>query len=107
MLTAAAMSGTVAQVLSEGVLNLPRALMVAGVPCMVMSQWMIDDACTPMLMKEFYTHMKAGDYVASALRRAMLTMKDTGMAIYKWGPFAVWGFPIVRLPPQLVDRIHF
>ena len=99
-----AVSDIVAQVISEGVLNLPRAFMVAGIPCIVMSQWKCDDDSTAMFMKELYTHMKeTGDYVASAQREVMLTMMRSGMEIYKWGVFAVWGFPEVRLPPQLVD----
>jgi CHAT domain-containing protein len=47
-----------AQVLSEGVLNLPRAFLVAGVPCIVASQWLVDDKLTPELMEEFYGCMK-------------------------------------------------
>jgi len=31
------------KIMAEGVLNLPRAFMIAGVPCVVVSQWKVDD----------------------------------------------------------------
>jgi hypothetical protein len=42
------------QITGEAVLNLPRALMIAGVPCVVVSQWNVGDSSTCELMKSFY-----------------------------------------------------
>jgi hypothetical protein len=91
-----------AQVLSEGVLNLPRAFLVAGVPCIVASQWLVDDKLTPELMEEFYGCMKQGSDVAEALCHSMRLMKRRHeQDLNKWGAFNVWGLPTVCLPKEL------
>ena len=90
------------QVLSEGVLNLPRAFLIAGVPCIVASQWPVDDELTPTLMKEFYGNMKRGSDVATALCHSMRLMRSTHENdLHKWGTFNVWGLPTVCLPEEL------
>ncbi|CAK9271496.1 unnamed protein product [Sphagnum jensenii] len=88
------------QITSEGVLNLPRALMIAGVPCVVVSQWEVGDSSTFELMKGFYPELRSGKDVCSSLRAAMLKMmKDR--AVPEWAPFFVCGSPRVRLPREL------
>jgi len=90
------------QITSEGVLNLPRALMIAGVPCVVVSQWEVGDSSTCELMKGFYGELRSGKDVCSSLRAAMLKMmmKD-GAIIPEWAPFFVCGSPTVCLPTEL------
>jgi hypothetical protein len=89
------------QVTGEGVLNLPRALMIAGVPSVVVSQWKVDDSPTCELMKGLYRELKSGKDVSSSLRGAMLRMiKDAGK-VHEWAPFFVCGLPTVCLPTEL------
>lgn len=42
----------------EGVVGLPRALLVVGVPCIVASQWKVGDEPSSELMLEFYKEMR-------------------------------------------------
>ncbi|CAK9271492.1 unnamed protein product [Sphagnum jensenii] len=89
------------QITSEGVLNLPRALMIAGVPCVVVSQWEVGDSSTCELMKGFYPELRSGKDVCSSLRAAMLKMMKAGAIIPEWAPFFVCGSPMVCLPTEL------
>lgn len=90
------------QLLAEGVLNLPRAFLIAGVPCIVASQWLVDDKRTPMFMMEFYGLMKQGRDVATSLCLAMRRMKRSNEEDFHiWGAFNVWGLPTVCLPKEV------
>ena len=93
----------------DGEVNLPRALMIAGVPAAVVSQWNIDDYASPVLMKLLYIRLQFGMDVASALRSAMIHVRectdcsklDSAQNIFQWGSFVVWGLPSVTLPEEL------
>jgi len=90
------------EITAEGVLNLPRALMVVGVPCVVVSQWQVDDWSTCELMKGFYMNLKKGQDVASALRGSMVQMLDDEQRkVREWEPFVVCGLPTVTFPLEL------
>jgi hypothetical protein len=90
---------------SDGEINLPRALMIAGVPAAVVSQWKVDDSASPRLMEAFYKNLKCGQNVARALQSAMMQLSAPGSGnadnIFAWGPFLVWGLPNVQLPQEL------
>lgn len=90
---------------SDGEVNLPRALMIAGVPAAVVSQWEIGDSSSPALMKAFYENLKYGKDVASALQSAMIQLSSDQLesenGIFGWGPFLIWGLPTVHLPEEL------
>ena len=95
----------------DGEVNLPRALMIAGVPAAVVSQWKIDDYASPKLMKSLYLSLQCGEDVASALRSAMIAVRectdcsksDSAQNIFQWGSFVVWGLPSVTLPEELFN----
>jgi CHAT domain-containing protein len=89
------------QIMGEGVLNLPRALMIAGVPSVVVSQWKVGDQSTCELMKGFYMELKSGKDVSSSLRASMLKMIKNGGRVHEWAPFFVYGLPTVCLPTEL------
>lgn len=84
---------------SGGLLNLPQALMLTGISCVVASQWKIpDETSTPELVKHFYQRVKEGLDVSSSLRSAMLHMLDNEpQNLLHWGSFAVWGSPVVSV----------
>jgi len=89
------------KIMAEGVLNLPRALMIAGVPCVVVSQWKVDDSSTCDLMKGFYQELRSGKDVSSSLRATMLQMLKAKCKVYEWAPFVVCGLPTICLPTIL------
>jgi hypothetical protein len=89
------------KIMAEGVLNLPRALMIAGVPCVIVSQWKVDDSSTCDLMKGFYQELRSGKDVSSSLHATMLQMLKAKCKVYEWAPFVVCGLPIIRLPAKL------
>ncbi|CAK9867312.1 unnamed protein product, partial [Sphagnum jensenii] len=91
------------QITGEGVLNLPRALMIAGVPSVVVSQWKVGDQSTCDLMKGFYLELRSGKDVSSSLRAAMLKMIENERKVHEWAPFFVCGLPTVCLPKELQD----
>uniref|UniRef100_A0A7I4A0D3 CHAT domain-containing protein n=2 Tax=Physcomitrium patens TaxID=3218 RepID=A0A7I4A0D3_PHYPA len=84
----------------EGVVGLPRAFLLAGVPCIVASQWELEDNSSPELMVEFYREMRRGTTDAAfALRAAMIHMMKSSdvesgsskqvVEVYKWSGYLV------------------
>jgi CHAT domain-containing protein len=53
----------IGKVKAEGVWNLPQSLMIARVPCIVVSQWKVEDTSTSELMKGFYKGLRSGEDV--------------------------------------------
>jgi len=99
---------------AEGLLNLPRAVLVAGSPCCVGSMWETSDEASSVLMKELYNCMRRGMTAGHALRAAMLYTRDRNRKkndehsklpmhyqIWEWAPFVVWGLPTVSLPKEM------
>ncbi|CAM6066784.1 unnamed protein product [Sphagnum tenellum] len=111
MVVLSACDTTKGKIMAEGVLNLPRALMIAGVPCVVVSQWKVDDSPTCDLMKGFYQKLRSGKDVSSSLRATMLQMLKDKRKVYEWAPFVVYvyewapfvvcGLPTICLPAIL------
>lgn len=66
----------------SGILGLPFALGLAGVPRVVVSQWSVPDASTRLLMVYYYNAMRENIRIsgeanpAGALRKAMLEIKE-------------------------------
>ena len=79
----------------DGVVGLSRALIVAGVPSVVVSLWSVPDAPTAELMVEFYRNFQDRKLdKAQALRQAMLEMMKKGNNRdnpVKWGAFSLIG----------------
>ncbi|HEX7152039.1 MAG TPA: CHAT domain-containing protein [Thermoanaerobaculia bacterium] len=79
----------------EGVIGLAWALLGAGCPTTVASQWKTDSAATAALMIDFHQHLAAGATTAGALRAAQkerMRAAGHGHPFY-WGPFIVIGAP--------------
>jgi CHAT domain-containing protein len=90
----------------EGVLGLPRALLQAGAPTVVMSLWQVRDRAAALFMDRFYAAIAAGDAPGPALRRAKLDLIASGRPALRhpsvWAPFVIAGLADrpVRLPPR-------
>ena len=61
-------------VTGEGVVGLARAFLHAGADAVAMTLWRIPDASTAEPVRRFYTHMRAGQPGAEALRAAKLEL---------------------------------
>ncbi len=77
----------------EGQLGLSWALMVAGCPASVVSQWKVDSRSNVELMLELHRQLRAGKGADEALRLAALALRK--MPGYEnpfyWAPFVVVG----------------
>jgi CHAT domain-containing protein/tetratricopeptide (TPR) repeat protein len=77
----------------EGMIGLTWALLVAGVPTQVVSQWQVDDVSTAELMKQFYLRLQRGDSKSAALQAAEIKVMHDGKHRhpYYWAPFILMG----------------
>lgn len=60
------------KITGDGVVGLSRAFIIAGAPCVVVSQWNVDDVMTEYQMGEFYKSFLSGKSKVAALREAQL-----------------------------------
>jgi len=77
--------------LGQGVYGLRRALVVAGAETLVMSLWKVNDETTRTLMESYYRNLLAGQGRATALRDAMLALRQTRPHPHFWAPFITLG----------------
>ncbi|WP_257448435.1 CHAT domain-containing tetratricopeptide repeat protein [Archangium lipolyticum] len=75
----------------QGVYGLRRALISAGAETVVSSLWKVNDDTTRQLMQGYYRHLLAGKPRVSALREAMLELRQTHPHPYAWAPFIALG----------------
>ena len=76
----------------DGLQGLVWAFQAAGCPCVVGSQWQVDDEATRELMLAFYKNLlMPGTRKDDALRGAMLAVKKTNPSPYYWAAFEVIG----------------
>jgi CHAT domain-containing protein/tetratricopeptide (TPR) repeat protein len=73
--------------------GLMRGFLYAGAPSLVVSLWAVSDRSTADLMREMYSHIRAGASKRDALRRAQLKVKDAYGHPYYWAPFVLMGDP--------------
>ncbi|GAA0375409.1 hypothetical protein GCM10010160_01830 [Acrocarpospora corrugata] len=81
----------------EGLVGLRWAFAVAGAQTLVSTLWQIPDRATADLMKEFYTHLTAGQSVPNALRTAQLTVRSRNPDPFAWAAFVTHGNPTTNL----------
>ena len=80
------------EITGDGVIGLSRSLIAAGVPSVLVSLWSVDDASTAKLMTGFYQNwQQQGLDKATALRQAMLQLKEEYPEPYYWGAFTLIG----------------
>ncbi|MEO1254260.1 MAG: CHAT domain-containing protein, partial [Bacteroidota bacterium] len=76
----------------EGLLSLARAFMALGTPSVLASLWYVPDGSTSELMIEFYENIERGVSASSALRNAMLSVKEKDPDNIKaWANFMLIG----------------
>ena len=77
----------------DGIAGLARALIYAGTPSVIVSQWDVSDLGTSYLMERFYERLMAGDDKAHALRNAQLATLNAYPHPLLWGAFSLVGEP--------------
>ncbi len=81
----------------EGIMSLGKAFRYAGVNSVLLSQWEVSDATTPIIMNSFYDNLKKGLNKPEALRQAKLKFLENSNNItsnpYYWGSFFILGNP--------------
>ncbi|MCF4969146.1 CHAT domain-containing protein [Nostoc sp. CMAA1605] len=77
--------------IGNGMLGLSLALINAGVPSVIISQWAAPDTPTNVFTTEFYRQLKQNPHKAQALRQAMLTTKKQHPHPKDWAGFTLIG----------------
>ncbi len=62
----------------EGIMNLARGFIYAGVPGIVMTMWSVDDESSAEIVKKFYEYLEDGKSKDEALRQAKLDILAEG-----------------------------
>lgn len=75
----------------DELIGLMRGLLSAGARSLLVSLWDVHDSSTAMFMRCFYGNFFTGLDRASALRRAMLDVKERLPHPYYWAPFVLVG----------------
>ena len=80
----------------DELLGLVRGLLYAGAHSLLLSLWDVHDQSTADFMACFYRRFQDGDGKASALRGAMMELRERYPHPYHWAPFALIGkvFPV-------------
>lgn len=92
----------------EGIASLGRAFAYAGCPSIAMSQWMVDDQATAILMEYFYQGLAKGMTKSTALRQAKLNYlqqaKNKSAAPFFWSSFILIGDnqPVLKDTPNWI-----
>lgn len=88
-------TGTGTLIRGEGVMNLAKGFVHAGVPSTVTSLWSVDDCATSAIMTNFYHYLKKGWAKDQALRQAKLDFLEDSDKIfqhpYYWAAFVHTG----------------
>jgi CHAT domain-containing protein len=80
----------------EGLLNLGRGFLKAGVPAVVMSHWNFDDRAGSVMMPVFYRFLESGDPSGVALQQAKLEFLQQADGLrshpYFWSAPVLYGY---------------
>ncbi|MFO7722136.1 MAG: CHAT domain-containing tetratricopeptide repeat protein, partial [Bacteroidales bacterium] len=81
----------------EGLMNLGRGFLKAGVPAVVMSHWNVDDLSGSVMMPLFYKFLNDGEPSGAALQKAKLEFLDSADGLrahpYFWSAPVLYGNP--------------
>lgn len=75
----------------DELLGLTRAFLAAGAASLVVSQWLVQDESTSMLMADWYARLRQGQDPAAALRAAQRQLQQSHPHPFYWAPFVLIG----------------
>lgn len=75
----------------DELLGLVRGLLYAGAQTVLLTLWNVHDRSTLEFMTTFYAQLNSGEPKASAMRNAMLDLRDRFPHPYYWAPFTLTG----------------
>ena len=75
----------------DELIGLARGLFQAGAQSLLLSLWDVHDQSTATFMAEFYREYQAGEEKATAMRNAMLRVRESYPHPYQWAPFVLMG----------------
>ena len=75
----------------DELIGLARGLFQAGAQSLLLSLWDVHDQSTANFMSEFYRRFQKGEDKATAMRAAMLAVRQTYPHPYQWAPFILMG----------------
>jgi CHAT domain-containing protein len=84
-------SGRSRVMIGDEMIGLIRAFLGAGAATLVVSQWLVQDEATALLMATWYEQLKTSKDKAAALRAAQLATKAHYSHPYYWAPFILVG----------------
>jgi CHAT domain-containing protein len=83
----------VGRISGDGIVGLSRAVIYAGAPSVLVSQWDVSDVTTAFLMDQFYAGLAAGRSKARSLRDAQLATLKRYPHPMLWAAFVLVGEP--------------
>lgn len=78
---------------SDDLIGLMRGFLYAGARSLLLSLWNVNDESTAALMVYFYREWQKGASKSTALRQAMLSVRETHPNPFYWAPFLLVGNP--------------
>jgi CHAT domain-containing protein len=88
-------SGTGKLQRGEGIMNLAKGFLYAGVPTVIMTLWEVQDESSTLIMKQFYSYLKKGFQKDKAMQMAKLDYLANANMLkshpYFWSLFVVSG----------------
>lgn len=84
-------TGLAKQASGDELMGLARGFLYAGAPCLIASLWPVRDDATAKFMTTFYTNLRSGMSVATALREAQLSLRQEYPNPYFWSAFTATG----------------
>jgi CHAT domain-containing protein len=78
---------------SDDLLGLMRGFLYAGARSLLVSLWNVNDQSTAALMANFYREWQKGTDKSTALKKAMLLIREKYPSPFYWAPFLLVGNP--------------
>ena len=104
-------TGTGKLLKGEGIMNLARGFIYAGVPGIVMTMWSVEDQASAQVVNSFYKYLNKGLPKDEALRQAKLDMLSEGDMLkshpYYWAAYVTIGdySPMTFIKPIWLNLI--
>lgn len=106
-------TGTGKLMKGEGMMNLARGFIYAGVPGIVMTLWSVEDQSSAEIVENFYKYLEKGMSKDEALRQAKLDLLEQGDPLrshpYYWAAYVTIGdySPMKFVKPVWLSVIYY